>query len=48
MYVGEHGGFAGLDQAKVRLPRSLARRSEIDLALTIDHSTANTVKANVK
>jgi uncharacterized protein (TIGR03437 family) len=37
-------GFIGLDQINVRLPRSLAGRGEVDVFLTVDGKTANTVR----
>ncbi|MGE0132928.1 MAG: hypothetical protein AB7U82_33025 [Blastocatellales bacterium] len=40
--------FAGLRQANIRVPRSLAGRGEIDVVLTVDGRAANTVKLNVK
>ncbi len=36
------------DQINPRLPRSLARRGDVDVVLTVDGKTANTVKINVK
>jgi len=47
-YAGSQGGFAGLDQINLRIPRSLARRGEVDLMLTVDGQTANAVKVNVR
>lgn len=47
-YIGNQGGFAGLDQVNVRLPRNLIGRGEVDVALTIDSLAANVVKVYVK
>jgi uncharacterized protein (TIGR03437 family) len=47
-YVGPQPGFAGLDQINARLPRSLAGRSEVDVVVTVDGRTANTIKAFIK
>lgn len=47
-YIGNQGGFAGLDQVNVRLPRNLIGRGEVDVALTIDGLAANVVKVYVK
>jgi len=47
-YAGAQGGFVGLDQMNVRLPRSLAGRGQVDVVMTIDGKTANTVGVNVK
>ncbi|MBS1789332.1 MAG: pre-peptidase C-terminal domain-containing protein [Acidobacteria bacterium] len=49
IYAGAQGDFVGLDQINVGpLPRSLAGRGEIDVVVTIDGKTANTVKINIK
>lgn len=48
LYAGAQAGFAGLDQVNVRVPRSLAGRGEVNLVLTVDGKTANTVKINIK
>lgn len=48
IYAGEQGGFAGLDQINVQLPRSLCGRGEIDLKLTVDGTPANPVKVVIK
>jgi uncharacterized protein (TIGR03437 family) len=47
-YAGTQGSLAGLDQINVELPRSLAGRGEIDVVLTVDGKTANTVRVNFK
>jgi uncharacterized protein (TIGR03437 family) len=47
-YAGAQGGFVGLDQVNVRLPRLLAGRGEVDVELTVDGKPANTVKINLK
>ena len=46
-YLGV-SGLAGLDQLNARLPASLAGRGEIDLVLSVDGKTANTVKLTFK
>ncbi|MBI1763936.1 MAG: hypothetical protein HYR56_21130 [Acidobacteria bacterium] len=46
-FAGAQGDLAGLDQANVLLPRSLAGRGEIDAVLTVDGKTANTVRVNI-
>ena len=46
-YAGPQGGFAGLDQVNVRVPRSLAGRGDVDVILTVDGKTANTVTVRV-
>jgi uncharacterized protein (TIGR03437 family) len=46
-YAGPQGGFAGLDQVNVRVPRSLAGRGDVDVVLVVDGKTANTVTVRV-
>jgi uncharacterized protein (TIGR03437 family) len=48
LYADAAPGFANLDQVNVRLPRSLAGRGEVDVVLTADGKTTNTVKVGVK
>ncbi len=48
LYAGEQGDFFGLDQLNVRLPRTLAGRGEVDVALKVDERIANTVRVNFK
>jgi uncharacterized protein (TIGR03437 family) len=48
LYSGPQGGYVGLDQVNVRLPRSLAGRGEVDLVLTVDGKAANTVKVSIR
>ncbi len=47
-YAGEQGGFVGLDQANIRIPRSLLNRGEVDVVLMVDGQPANTVRINIK
>lgn len=47
-YVGAQPTLAGLDQLNVELPRSLAGRGEVDVVVTVDGKTANTVQINLK
>jgi uncharacterized protein (TIGR03437 family) len=45
LFAGETPGFAGLDQVNIGpLPRSLAGRGEVDVALIVDGIPANIVK----
>ncbi len=46
-YAGAQGGFSGLDQVNLLLPRSLAGRGGIDLTLTVDGQASNTVQINI-
>lgn len=49
LYAGQQGEFVGLDQVNIGpIPRSLAGRGEMNLALTVDGKTANAVSANVR
>lgn len=48
LYVGAQGGYVGLDQINAQLPRSLIGRGEVDVALTLDSRSANTVRISVK
>jgi uncharacterized protein (TIGR03437 family) len=41
------GQYPGLDQVNVRLPRSLAGKGEVNIALTVDGKAANTVTVRV-
>jgi len=47
-FAGPQGGLTGMDQANLRIPRSLAGRGEVDLVLTVDGKAANTVRVNIK
>jgi len=46
-YAGPQGGFMGLDQVNIGVPRSLAGRGAVDVVLTVDGKTANTVTVRV-
>jgi len=47
-YLGSQGGFVGLDQANLRLNRNLAGRGDVEVKLTVDGKTSNTVRINIK
>lgn len=48
-FAGAQGDLAGLDQANIQLPRSLAgRNATLDLAFRVDGKAANTVQIAVK
>ena len=47
-YAGQQNDFVGLDQVNVLLPRSLAGRGEVELALIVDGKPANAVLLNFK
>jgi uncharacterized protein (TIGR03437 family) len=48
LFAGPQGGYVGLDQVNLSLPRSLIGRGEVDIALTIDGQPANIVKFNAR
>lgn len=47
-YAGPQTDFVGLDQANVRVPRSLAGRGEVEVAFGVDGKPANTVRVQIK
>jgi uncharacterized protein (TIGR03437 family) len=47
VYAGPQGSFMGLDQVNIRVPRSLAGRGVVDVVLTVEGKTANTVTVNI-
>lgn len=47
-YAGLQGDYVGLDQINALLPRSLMGRGEVDVVVTIDGVTANTVRVSIK
>jgi uncharacterized protein (TIGR03437 family) len=48
LYAGVAPGFVGLDQVNVRLPRSLAGRGEVDVALIVEGKAANIVRISIR
>ena len=48
LYAGAAPGFAGLDQANVRIPRSLIGKGEVSIAFTADNRSANAVTINIR
>jgi uncharacterized protein (TIGR03437 family) len=48
LFAGPQGTFQGLDQVNVQIPSSLRGRGEVNLVLTADGKTANTVTINVR
>ena len=47
-YAGLAPGFEGLDQANVRIPRSLIGRGDVNVVMTVDGKVANVVLINIK
>jgi uncharacterized protein (TIGR03437 family) len=48
LFLGPQGGFVGLDQGNIRIPRSLAGRGEVDVVVTVGGKAANIVSVSVK
>ena len=48
LFAGAAPGFAGLDQANVRMPRSLAGKGEVSVLLLADNRASNAVTVNVR
>jgi uncharacterized protein (TIGR03437 family) len=48
VYAGAQGASVGVDQTNFLLPRSLAGRGEVNLVMTVDGLTANTVLINIR
>jgi uncharacterized protein (TIGR03437 family) len=44
----EQGAFAGLDQINALLPTNLSGRGEVDVEVTVDGQSANTVRLSLK
>jgi uncharacterized protein (TIGR03437 family) len=47
-YAGPQGGFAGLDQINLRIPRAVAGRGEVVVSLTVSGKSANPVTLNIR
>ncbi|MEP7337140.1 MAG: hypothetical protein ABI977_05300 [Acidobacteriota bacterium] len=47
-FAGAQNDFVGLDQINLLLPRSLAGRGEVDVAVSVDGMPANIVKISIK
>ncbi|MBS1812766.1 MAG: DUF3466 family protein [Acidobacteria bacterium] len=47
-YAGTQGGYVGVDQINIAVPRSLVGRGEVEIQLTIDGQTANAVTIHIK
>jgi uncharacterized protein (TIGR03437 family) len=48
VFVGAQGELAGLDQANLRIPRSLLGRGTVEVLLTVDNRRANAVTLNIR
>lgn len=47
-YAGPQNGFVGLDQINILLPNSLKGKGDVDVVVTIDGVTLNTVRVRIK
>jgi uncharacterized protein (TIGR03437 family) len=47
-YAGQQPSFLGLNQVNIRAPRTLRGRGEVDLVLTVDGKSANTVRLDLR
>ncbi len=47
-YFGTQGGFVGLDQVNVLLPRSLIGRGEVEVSINLQGQAANPLKISIK
>jgi uncharacterized protein (TIGR03437 family) len=48
LYAGEQNTFVGLDQINLRLSRALAGRGELEVAITVDGKSANTLRISIR
>jgi len=48
LFAGPQGGFDGLDQVNLRIPRSLAAAGKVEIDLSVDGSEANKVTVNIR
>ena len=47
-FAGDQGGFAGLDQINIELPRSLAGSGLVDVLLIVDGAITNVVQVSIQ
>ncbi|HEX4950055.1 MAG TPA: SBBP repeat-containing protein [Blastocatellia bacterium] len=47
-YAGKQNDFVGLDQVNVRIPKTLSKRGELDVVLTVDGKRTNAVRVKIK
>lgn len=48
LFFGPQGSFEALDQVNLQIPQALAGKGDVDLVLTLDGKTSNTVKFSIK
>ncbi len=47
VFAGAQGGFVGLDQVNLKLPRNLKGRGEVDVVLTVEGQPANVLRVMI-
>lgn len=47
-FAGAQADFVGLDQINALLPRALIGRGDVDIVVSVDGLTANTLRVNIK
>jgi uncharacterized protein (TIGR03437 family) len=48
LFIGAQPTFEGLDQVNLQIPAGLAGRGDVDLLMTLDGKTSNTVKLRIR
>lgn len=48
LFFGPQGSLEGVDQVNLQIPQSLAGKGDVDLVLTLDGKTSNTVKLRIR
>ena len=48
LYAGPQGGYVGLDQVNIRIPTSLRGRGDVNINVTLEGQTTNTVTLNFR
>lgn len=48
LFCGAQGGYVGLDQVNLRIPRSMAGRGDVDVKFVVDGKMANAVRVTFK
>ena len=46
-FLGAHSRLVGVDQMNIKLPQTIRGRGNVDVVVTIDGKTANTVTINI-
>jgi len=48
LFVGPQGSLEGIEQINMQIPQSLAGKGDVDLVLTLDGKSSNTVKLRIR